>query len=727
MRTALLRLALLLAALLPLRADGKSAVDAPHVRVELLAREPLSPGRDVELGLRFVLEKGWHVYWSNPGDSGEAPAVRWTLPAGAETAIRIDALKWPTPHRLLVGPLANYGYPGEVLLPATLHAGAELARLGRAGLPLVADVTWLVCEETCIPGKAQLGLELPIQAAAAPATAPSPTLVAQFAASERALPQPVPAGWRLSGTLSSSEFLFRVELAGDVKVARAELLPLDSNQIENAAEQQVQLSGSTLSLRVPRSDQLLRDLTRFRGVLVLDPDQPSRRSYAVDFPITPAAAATATLPTGAPPPVVAPSLRTNASASSTPFGLVLVFALLGGVLLNLMPCVFPVLSVKAIGLVQMSAADRRVARGHALFYLLGILVSLWGLAGALIALRYTGQQIGWGFHLQSPRFLLVLSGLLFFLGLNLLGVFELGLGLTQLGQVTVGRHGYTGAFATGVLATVVATPCTAPFMGTAVGFALSQSAPAALLIFSFLGLGLALPYVLLPWVPGLLRALPRPGAWMETFKQAMGFLLFGTVLWLAWVLGAQAGADGVVALLAGLFLVGVAGWVLHRWGERRGVPILAAVLVLGGLVLPGWQLGAQSGGGSTRPQRASAAADADDLPWVPFSPQKLAEYRRAGTPVFIDFTADWCVSCKVNERLALRSPAVRARIAELGIVAMKADWTNRDAVIAKTLQEYGRSGVPFYVLYGRDPNAGAIELPAVLSTGIVLRALDGVK
>lgn len=428
----------------------------------------------------------------------------------------------------------------------------------------------------------------------------------------------------------------------------------------------------------------------------------------------------------------------------------LILALLGGALLNLMPCVFPVLSIKALELVQIATSDRRRARLQGVAYALGVLVSFWFLAGLLIVLRLMGQKLGWGFHLQSPRFLLGLSVLLFLMGLNLLGVFEVGLRLTQLGQVSADAAqrdggGYVSAFITGVLATVVATPCTAPFMSTALGFALTQPPLVALPIFTALALGLALPYVLLTWLPVVRRLLPRPGAWMETFKQLMGFLLLGTVVWLAWILGAQVGNGGVVALLAGLLVVGVAAWLLQRWPEGRLALGVSVVLIVVAALAPAWMPGFDAGsgvdsvsasiGGPDRPNAnatatATATTTTDGAPpiaWEPFSKERLAEYQRQGKPVFLDFTAEWCVSCKVNERLVLQSTAVRKHLHDHGIVAMKADWTRYDEHITEALAGFGRSAIPFYALYGRDAARPPVELPAILTQRIVLDALEKLR
>lgn len=721
MRNLLLRLipALLCATLTHASVAGAaSTATAPHLSVNLVAEDAaVTPGQEQRLALHFVLEKGWHIYWKNPGDSGEAPRVTWTLPAG----LQAGELSWPTPKRLIAGPLVDYGYEDELVLLTPLHAAAGLTAAKAA---VGAQLHWLVCSEVCIPGQAELSLELPVRGGQRQQSAQA----ALFATAEKELPMALPAGWQLSGLLDAYAFHLRASTT-ERPEGTVSFLPLDPGQIENAGQQEFTANPEGFALRLPRSEQLIHDVSHLRGLLLFESAGHAARSFAVDLTLTaaPAAAPTSALKPAAPP---APSPPPPSSVS---LPLALLLALLGGALLNLMPCVFPVLSIKALGLVSLSGAERGHARAHGLAYSLGILISFWALAGLLIALRYTGQKLGWGFHLQSPQFLFALSALLFLLGLNLLGVFELGLGLTQLGQVTAEQHGYSGAFATGVLATVVATPCTAPFMGTAVGFALSQPALPALLIFSALGLGLALPYLLLLFIPGALRILPRPGAWMETFKQAMGFLLFATVIWLAWVLGMQGGAPAVVMLLGGLLVVGVAGWVLHRWGEGRTAQLTAALLILVAVAVPIWTLPTRSAfanqsASSTQGSVPGSAPDStDDLAWEPFSPTQLATYRSKGQPVFLDFTAAWCVSCKVNELLIIRSPEVRARLRELNVVPMKADWTNQDPIITQALAEFGRSGVPFYALYGRAADAPPRQLPEVLTTRIVLDALAQLK
>lgn len=715
-----LLLTLGLLVLMPLRANADSAITAPHLRVELVAADTvITPGQPLRLGLHFELEKEWHLYWRNPGDSGQAPSVEFTFSSAADK-LRTGPIEWPVPHRITTGPLANYGYENDVTLLMSLHPDATLP-VQDAPITLTATVHWLVCSESCIPGDAKLTLPLPI--ASRDQKSPLDERVSMlFAAVERALPLPLPSNIKLRGLQDQTTFHLLAELGAEIAATDALFFPFNASEIEHAGAQVATITGSVLSLKVPRAEQLNHPLSNLTGLLQIESKDHTRRTFTVDVPLNagPTAAPAAQQNT---PPVSAPNTLAVQPREQTPIWLALLFALLGGMLLNLMPCVFPVLCIKALGLVEMSAANRREARGHGLAYSLGILLSFWALAGLLIALRHTGEKIGWGFHLQSPRFLIALSALLFLLGLNLLGVFELGIGLTRLGQLTVAedgaKRGYVNAFATGILATVVATPCTAPFMGTAVGFALGQPAAIALLIFTALGLGLALPYVMLLWIPGLLRMLPRPGAWMETFKQIMGFFLLGTVLWLAWVLGAQSGAEGVVALLGGLLAIGVAGWLLRTFSESRVALGIAIALIVAGAFGPAYDLSPRQPG-----QTAAQTPSDGDLPWQPFSIEKLAAYRRAGQPVFLDFTAEWCVSCKVNERLVLRTQEIRDRMRELGVVPMKADWTNYDPEITQALSEFGRSGIPFYVVYGRTPNAPGIELPAVITTGSVLRELD---
>ncbi|HLP41558.1 MAG TPA: thioredoxin family protein, partial [Fibrobacteria bacterium] len=416
----------------------------------------------------------------------------------------------------------------------------------------------------------------------------------------------------------------------------------------------------------------------------------------------------------------------------TQLAFMLALAFMGGLILNLMPCVLPVLSLKIFDFVKRSGESRIKVFSHGLVFTAGVLVSFWILAGLLLVLRRGGEQLGWGFQLQSPSFLMVLCALFFFFSLNLFGVFELGYLFTRISSGQ-NQGGHMGSFMAGVTATVVATPCTAPFMGSAMGYAFSQPPFFALLVFTFLGIGMAAPYLVLAGFPTLMRFLPKPGEWMEHLKQFMGFPLLGTAIWLAWVLGKQAGVDALVALLFVLLLAGLSAWILGKWTAlHRTTPvrvvagILALVIFLPAFVLVllfvGQQRGASEPGMATR---AAAKDPAGEIAWEAFTPERQAELLKAGRPVFIDFTADWCLSCKVNEKVALRKPEVAARFRDLGIVALKADWTLRDDLISGELAKYGRNSIPLYVLYA-GLGAAPVLLPEILTPAIVLDALKAV-
>jgi thiol:disulfide interchange protein DsbD len=401
-----------------------------------------------------------------------------------------------------------------------------------------------------------------------------------------------------------------------------------------------------------------------------------------------------------------------------------VLAFAGGLILNLMPCVLPVLSLKVFGIIHSAQQAKSTVIRHGLLFTFGVLLSFWILAGTLILLQAGGEQLGWGFQLQSPGFIVVLSSLLFLFGLNLLGVFEIGTSLTALGQKGEHSNGNISSFFNGVLATIVATPCTAPFMGSALGYSLSQPPFVAMLIFTALGLGMAAPYLLISFVPNLARVLPKPGAWMETLKQVMGFLLLATVIWLLYVLSQQVDSLGVMVFLGCLLLLGVAGWVLGRWGTlatanspRKFAKGIAAIVVIASVLL-GIYITTNLAGPSE-----SSATEGVPLAWQPFSPTELERLRQENKPVFIDFTAAWCLSCKVNERIALYNDQVVAAFKERGITPMKADWTNRDATIAQTLATYGRNSVPLYLLF-KAGESEPMVLPEILTPGIVLEALQ---
>ncbi|HUB52521.1 MAG TPA: thioredoxin family protein [Terracidiphilus sp.] len=686
-------LALLLVAAARLPAQNvKSYADGPHVHVQLVVpQSTFYPGGANRAGLYFKLEEGWHVYWSNAGDSGEPPRLTWTLPDG----LTAGPLQFPAPKRLPLGPLMDFGYEDEVLFPFSFDV-AKSARSGPATLD--AKVAWLVCREVCIPGKAELGMVVML-AASAPASATTSsedetlwkrgleTLPVQLPASDKALFQPTATGFRLGVTTGRRE-------------TDAVFFPEDQNLIDNPSPQPVSPTPNGLVLELKKDANLTANPTQLKGVLELR----GGRNYEI----------VATAGTVAAAPVKPPVSMTQIFRAA---GL----AFLGGMLLNLMPCVFPVLFLKALALVQSGNEERHKLRAHGFVYAAGIVVSFWLLVGVLLGLRAAGSSLGWGFQFQSPIFLFLMAGLLFFLGLSLAGQFEIGLSLTGTGGSLITKQGYAGSFFTGVLAVIVATPCTAPFMGAAVGYALSAPKAITFAVFTALALGLAAPYVALTLQPAWTRFLPRPGAWMEIFKQGVSVFMFGSAIWLTWVVAQAYGSTMLVALLSSFLLLAIAGWFLGRWPAKRWATVVAVLIVAGvvGLALYGQRLAAETQMESANKTSGSMAGDS----WQPWSADAVKTAAASGHPVFVDFTASWCLSCQVNERVALSKPEVAQAFAAKNIVLLKADWTRHDEAITQALTALGRDGVPAYALYVPGDNNPRL-LPEVLTPGVVMDAIN---
>lgn len=711
--------------LAPGRAPAAGPVDAPHVEVELVADlDSIRPGEPFDAGIRFTLEKDWHVYWSNPGDSGLAPRLRWTVPDGTT----VGAIAWPHPHRIAIGPLVNYGYEGEIILPVRITPPPAL-RPGET-LRLAARADWLVCKEDCIPGEAELTLALPVSDASPP---PRSRWAPLFDAMRALLPRSAPA---LQVAAFRHEERLELRLTGvdgtpvlaGVQPGTLSFFPADPDHIENAAEQPQSIGPDGVTLSLEKSRQRREPVERLRGTLVAWPGFAPDAAPAIAIDV---AVRDALPPGGTAGDLVATTAPESepaaAAGATTSLGLALVLAALGGLLLNFMPCVFPVLSIKIFDFVRQASGEPATLRRHGYVYAAGVLISFWVLAGILLALRAGGEGLGWGFQLQSPAFVVVMIFLLFGLALSLLGLFDVGLGMTALaGRVPQG-DGLAGSFATGVLATVVATPCTAPFMGPALGFALTLPAASALLVFTALGAGMALPYVALCLVPGWLRLLPRPGAWLETFKQTMAFPLLATAVWLIWVLGQQAGVDAILGTLAGLLLLALGLWLRARFAAYERPPRTRSLahgvaLVLALLGLATGLLARGTSGDAAGVANAAGERDLYGIAWRDYSAATLAELRAVGTPVFVDFTAAWCLTCKVNEHVVFSSAEIRAAFAIRDVAMLRADWTSRDDEITRALASFGRSGVPLYVLYGGAGDRPQV-LPSVLTRGIVLDAL----
>jgi thiol:disulfide interchange protein DsbD len=656
-----------------------------HSRAELiLSADRARPGETLWAALKLELDPGWHTYWRNPGDSGLPGAITWTLPEG----VSAGEIVWPVPERIPYGPLMNFGFKDKVLLPVPLTV-AETAPVGTATIDAAA--TWLVCAEICIPDEGTFRVTLPIGGTATPSAH-----AAEIEAALASMPQPAP--WPV--TLRRAGANVVVAAGPGARIAdgaTVTFFPYDAGLIDNAAAQTVARDGDNLTVTIPPPPIPLDVPARTGGLLVIG-EGATRTAYAFAAD--------------------APG-RTASATVMADVGLVLAlaFAFLGGLILNLMPCVLPVLAMKALAL-SAQHGDGAARRRDGLAYTGGVLVTFAALAGVLIGLKSAGAEIGWGFQLQSPTFVAVIAYVLLALGLNLSGVFAIGGGVMGVGQNLTQRGGSVGAFFTGALAVVVATPCTAPFMGAAVGYAMTQPAAVTVAVFVSLGLGLAAPFLMLSVIPQAAKLVPRPGSWMNRLKEVLAFLMYGSAAWMVWVLSQQLGPEGFAAALAGLVLVALAAWLLGvaQNAGRPGLSVAFAAAALIGAVAFTAMLRTAPG-----PSAANAAQGPASEAW---SPERVSALRAQGKPVFVNFTAAWCITCLMNERVALSTEEVKRAFAEREIVYLKADWTNRDAGIAQALAEFGRSGVPLYVFYP----AGAGEpqvLPQLLTPGTVLAALAG--
>jgi len=692
---------------------ASDSAELPHVHVKLMVLpQALVRGQANDAGLYFKLEEGWHVYWMNPGDAGEPPHIQWTLPDG----VKAGPLQFPTPRRLPLGPLVDYGYEDEVLFPVALNVESS-AKSGSAVLHAKAD--WLVCRATCIPQKAELEVTRNVVDHGAAASGPSAADSAVFAKFKARLPK----ASGLKAFFAPVDGGYRLEVETGQKEAAGTFFPAEPDILDNPAPQKIGATAKGLVLELKKDVNASTPPPQLKGVLLLSGDRafdivafPGHvDAVAVALPATSdAAGASPQTPSGGEHIHIHPAAGApSAVGLSKAVGL----AFLGGLLLNLMPCVFPVLFIKGLALVQTGSEERHKIRLHGFVYAAGILVSFWVLVALLLGLRAAGSGLGWGFQFQSPVFLWLIASLLFFLGLSLAGQFEIGLTLTSAGGSLAAKQGYTGSFFTGVLAVIVATPCTAPFMGAAIGYALAQPAASTFAVFTALAIGLAAPYLALTIQPAWTRLLPRPGAWMEILKQVVSIPIFATVIWLAWVLAQAYGAAILAALLAGFLLLAIAGWFLGRWPAQRWATAVASLIVL---CVVGLSFFANK---NLVTASETLNPPAKTLGWQPWSADAVSRYQALGRPVFVDFTASWCLSCQVNERVALTQPEVQKAFVSADVALLRADWTRHDEAITQTLSGLGRSGVPTYALYVPGEAAPRL-LPEVLTPGIVTSALS---
>ena len=684
-----LRFALVLIAfcVLPLGATAqnntKSVVTTERVRAELMAHatDGAEPGKTVWVGLQLAHQPEWHTYWKNSGDSGLPTQLQWTLPAG----VLAGDIAWPLPKKILIGTLANYGYEGTVLLPVPLTITPDFRpSLLSSDLEVKLKAQWLVCKQECIPEEGEFTLKIPVRSTTA-------LNAGAFNASFEAQPKALAGASKVQ--IDGAALRFSVAgLPATLQGKTLEFFPETGEVIETAAQWTQAWRGAVWTASVPVSAQ--RSQSPASMPVVLTNGGQGWRAEAIVGGEWPKLAAVAGVP-----PALEAALRNNAgagsgslpaSAPSLTLGVALLGALLGGLILNLMPCVFPVLAIKVVGFTR-HADDRRGHRIAGLAYTAGVVASFVALGALLVGLRAAGEQLGWGFQLQSPAVVAVLAALFTLIGLNLAGVFEFGAFLPSGVAALEAQHPAVNSFLAGVLAAAIASPCTAPFMGASLGFAIGLPPVQALLVFAAIGLGMALPYLAASWIPAVARMLPRPGAWMDTFRKLMAFPMFATVAWLVWVLGQQSGIDGAGALLALLVALAMVVWALTLRGRSRAV---VATLSTACFALLVWAVGQNI---TNMPDQSPATAASG--PWQPWQPGRVDQLLAAGQPVFVDFTAAWCVTCQYNKKTTLANGAVLADLAEKNVALLRADWTRRDPAITAALAQLGRSGVPVYVFY----------------------------
>jgi thiol:disulfide interchange protein len=627
----------------------------------------------------------------NPGESGLPTTIEWSLPQG----FAAGRISWPAPKRFLAGPVVDYGYTDDLLLPVTVSVPTGL-QVG-SDVTIGAHATWLVCSDTCIPEEADLSIVLPVGAVPEPNRAAADRFASARAHTPSVNPFPSVV------TVSGDALLLRLSTGDASRVKDVSFFPIDANVIEDAAPGQVSTSSDGLTITLRRDTSRAAPAV-LNGVLVFRDEgaQPSDGITALRIS-APIASAT----------------------SELGFAAALLLAVLGGLILNLMPCVLPVLFIKVLRLMDHVQLSQRQARLEALVYAAGVMASFAVVAGALFGLRAAGNEIGWGFQLQSPMFVGLMIYVLFAVGLNLSGAFSAGESLAGVGSGLMQRGGYAGSFFTGGLTTLVATPCTAPFMAAAIGYAITQPPYVSLAVLEAVAIGLALPYVAIAFIPQARRLLPRPGAWMVWVREILAFPVYGTIVWLLFVLSEQTGSTGVTAVLTGLVLIGFAARVYEAarhgsgWPHRFGLG-LSAFAAAGAITLAA----VADFGGSNR---GSTAATGEGIPWQSFTQARLDELRAAGKPIFIDVTAAWCITCTVNERVALTDPAVRRAFSESGVAALRADWTRQDSSITRMLEANGRAGVPMYLVYPQSGRTGEkrppIILPQILTAETVLDAI----
>ncbi|HZT22593.1 MAG TPA: protein-disulfide reductase DsbD domain-containing protein [Verrucomicrobiae bacterium] len=696
------------------------SLSAGHTQARLiLSAEVARPGDTVWAGVDLKMEPGWHTYWKNSGAAGMPTKIQWHLPPG----VTAGPVQWPLPEKFPPAEVTTYGYENEAVLLVPLTLAGNLPP---GPLNLKANVSWLECSaEVCVPDQTNLEATLTIGGVSKNSEA-----AALLETWRKKIPQPatnclVRAWWQTSAGDDTRPLVVAGNFTGVLAGAPptvSDFYPAGSDAYElQAATEKLSLAGSDFAFR-----KIVKKFSgdwpkEISGVLVTEADG-QRRGYEITVPVgeQPGAGALSVSPASGPPPVT----------GTVALPLMLLYAFIGGLILNIMPCVLPVIALKILGFVSEARSEPRRVRNLGFIYALGVLVSFLALAAVVIGLKAAGRHAGWGMQFGSPIFIVCLTTLVTLVALNLFGVFEVTAGgkiLDAAGQLA-SRHGAPGAFFNGVLATVLATPCTAPVLATALGFAFLQNNPAIiLLIFLFVGLGLAAPYVILSCSPAWLKFLPRPGPWMEQFKKAMGFPMLATAVWL-FNLAYDDYGKGVFWL--GMFLVGVAlaAWVFGEFVQRgragKSVAWAVVVILLAGDYVFALEKGLHWRTAVPEMTTDSFSRTAGGIAWQPWSPQAVAAARAAGHPVLVDFTADWCVTCNVNRKIAIEVPSVENKLKELGVVTLVGDYTHFPDRITAELNRFHRAGVPLVLVYPKNPEAQPIVLPQLLTPGIVVEALD---
>jgi thiol:disulfide interchange protein DsbD len=677
------------------------------VRAELFAQAPdgVGAGKTVWLGLQIKHQPHWHTYWKNPGDSGLPTVLQWTLPTG----VVAGDIAWPTPQRIPVGTMANYGYSDTILLPVPLTIANSFQPTPGGDLEVRLAASWLVCRQECIPQDGSFVLRVPAKGstashsgdfdatrAASPTDFPGTSQAQLDNNSLTITVSGLPASWHgralqpFPETANIAEPVTSPQIADKVSADGA---PSPGKQVwqngiwSGSFPLSVQREGTvdTLPIVFALGAQSLRTVASVSGTWP---------------PLGVAGAALAS-------PTAVPAATQSAPVQPTGWSswmLAIGAALLGGMILNLMPCVLPVLAIKVLGFSRHSEHSRGSQRAQGLAYTLGVVLTFVSLGALMLALRATGEQLGWGFQLQSPAVVAVLAALFTLLGLNLAGLFEVGMLLPHQLASLQARHPVVDAFLSGVLAVAIASPCTAPFMGASLGYAISLPAAQALGIFAALGLGLALPFLAAAWVPAFGHMLPRPGAWMDTLRRFMAFPMLATVIWLVWVLGHLSGVDGAGALLALLLCMALVVWSLGLEGRSRIAFATLSIAALAGLTgaIGPLVIKLDDSGSAAN---VSATGSGTTATWQAWAPGRVEAELAAGHPVFVDFTAAWCITCQYNKKTTLVNADVLADMRAHQVTLLRADWTRRDPAITVALEQLGRSGVPVYVLHhaGKPP------------------------